>query len=158
MNNLGWDIFLDVKFLSFDRSELLHKNRIIIEQAKQLPIKAESMFIENERVPYGGFIQILLSAKRSTAPARIFLNERVKIPDKKWLSRLLTFYNNSQVAIQHIPYIGKPLEKLVPDAKQQVRLHYEVSITEKKCLSYFIHLNHSDNTNLLVFRGELLLE
>jgi len=159
MSNLGWDIYLDVTLLSYDnKSERMHKSQVIIEQARQLPIKADSMFIEKEEASYGGYIQILLTAQRSATTAKKILNVYRRIPDKKWYSRLWTFYNNGQEAIQHIPIIGKPLEKLIPDAKQQVRLHYNISITKEKYLSYFIHLNHSDNTNLLVLRGELLLE
>jgi len=66
MNTLGWDIYLDVKLLSFDKSEVTQKGQILLEQAKQLPVKTDSMFIEKVKVPCGGYIQISLMAKHFT--------------------------------------------------------------------------------------------
>jgi hypothetical protein len=157
MNNLGYDIYLEVKLLSFDRSEVVQKSSIVLEQARQLPIQIESFLIEKEKVPCGGFIQLSLKAGRSATSGRTILSEIRKIPLKKWYSYIGGFYNNSQKALQHLPAIGKPLEKIAPDAYQKVKLHYHISVTEEKQVSYWIHLNRSDNTTLLVFQGEVLL-
>ena len=157
MVTLGWDIYLDVKLLSFDKSEVTKRGQILIEQAKRLPVKSHSMFIEGANVPCGGYIQISLMAKRSTS--RKILDEYRKIPAGKWYSYLGTIFNNGQKAIQHIPWLGKPLEKIVPDASQRVKLSCELSVTEDKKLSYWMGLiRPSDNITLLVFQGEFLVE
>jgi len=156
MATLGWDIYLDVRLLSFDKSEVTQKGQILIEQAKQLPVKTHSMFIEEVKVPCGGYIQISLMAKRSTS--RKILDEYRKIPAGKWYSHLGTIFNKGQKAIQDIKFVGKTLENIVPDAFQMVKLSCELSITEDKKLSYWIGLiRPSDNITLLVFRGEYLV-
>lgn len=143
--------------MSFDKSEVANRGQILIEQAKQLPVKTHSFFIEKAKAPCGGYIQISLMAKRSTS--RKILDEYRKIPPGKWYSYLGTIFNNSQKAIQHIPIVGKPLEKIVPDVFQTVKLSCELSVTENKKLSYWMGLiRQSDNIPLLVFQGEFIVE
>ena len=157
MGTLGCDIYLTVKFLSFDGSEVTKRGQILIEKAKQLPVKIHSMFIEGASVPCGGYIEISLTAKRFTS--RQILDEYKKIPSGKWHSFLGSVFNNGQKAIQHIPVVGKPLEKILPDAWQSVKLSCELSVTEDKKLSYWMGLiRRRDDITLLVFKGEFLVE
>jgi hypothetical protein len=159
MNTLGWDIYLDVTLQDFDRSDVMQKSQIVLEQAKQLPVKTDSMFTEKVKAPCGGYIRISLMAKRSAANARKIFDECKKIPAGKWYSHLGTFYNKGQKAIQHIWGIGKAVERVIPDAFQTLKLSYELSVTEEKKLTYWMGLiRQSDNITLLVFRGEFRLE
>ncbi len=158
MDTIGLDIYLEVALLSFDRSDVVQKSQIVLEQGKQLPAKSDSIFIEKEKAPYGGLIRISLIAKRSAATTRKILDECKKIPVAKWYSSFGSIFNRAQKAIQHIPVVGKPLEKVVPDAYQNVKLSYEMSVTEEKKLIYWTGLiRTSDNITLLVFQGEFLL-
>ena len=159
MNMLGWDIYLDVILQSFDRSDVMQKSQIVLEQAKQLPVKIDSMFTEKARVPCGGYIRISLMAKRPATNARKIFDEYKRIPAGKWYSHLGTFYNKGQKAIQNIWGIGKAIERVIPDAFQTLKLSYELSVTEEKKLTYWIGLiGQSDNITLLVFRGEFRIE
>ncbi len=157
MNTLECDIYLDVELLSFDKkSEIMRKGRIILEKRRQLPVKTDSMFIEEVKVPCGGYIQISLLAQHTTS--RKILDECKRIPAGKWYSHIGTIYNNGQKAIQRIAGIGKTLEGMMPDAYQKVKLSYDLSITEDKKLTYWMGLiRRSDNITLLIFRGELFL-
>lgn len=158
MDTVGLDIYLDVSLLSFDKSEVIQKSQIVLEQGKQLPTKSDSIFIERAHAPYGGHIRISLMAKRSAGATRKILDECKKIPLVRWFSHVGTFFNNGQKAIQHIPVVGRPLEQLVPDAYQNVKLSYEISVTEEKKLIYRMELiRTSDNSPLSVFGGEFLL-
>ena len=158
MDTIGWDIYLDVALLSFDKSDVVKKSQIVLEQGKQLPAKSDSIFIEKAKVPYGGLIRISLTAKRSAAATRKILDECKKIPVAKWYSYFGSIFNSVQKAIQHIPVVGKPLEKVVPDTFQNVKLSYEIFVTEEKKLIYWMGLiRTSDNITLLVFRREFLL-
>jgi len=158
MDTIGWDIYLDVALLSFDRSDVVQKSQIVLEQGKQLPAKSDSIFIEKAKAPYGGLIRISLMAKRSAAATRKILDECKKIPVAKWYSYFGSIFNSGQKAVQYIPIVGKALEKVVPDAFQNVKLSYEISTTEEKKLIYWMGLiGTSDNITLSVFRGEFLL-
>ncbi|MGA2092212.1 MAG: hypothetical protein ABSH16_02235 [Sedimentisphaerales bacterium] len=154
---LGHDIYLDVKLLSFDQSVVMQKSSIILEQEKQLPIETDSFFIEKEKAPCGGSIEISLKTGRSTINTRTLRSELKKIPVEKWYSYIGEFYNNGQEAIRHIPVVGKVLEKIAPDAYQKIKIHYHVSVTEEKQVSYWIHINRLDNITLQVFQGNVLL-
>lgn len=158
MDTIGWDIYLDVSLLGFDKSEVIQKSQIVLEQGKQLPAKTDSIFIEKAKAPYGGVIRISLVAKRSAAGMRKILDECKKIHVAKWYSYFGSIFNSCQKAIQHIPIVGKPLENVVPDAFQNVKLSYEISVTEENKLIYWMGLiRTSDNITLSVFRGEFLL-
>lgn len=158
MDTVGWDIYLDVSLLKFDKSEVIQKSEIVLEQGKQLPAKSHSIFIEKAQAPYGGYIRISLMAKRSAGSTRKILDECKKIPIRKWYSHIGKIFNTGQKAIQHIPVVGKPLEQLVPDAFQNVKLSYEISVTEEKKLIYWMGLiRTSHNITLSVFRREFLL-
>jgi len=158
MDTVGWDIYLDISLLSFDKSEVIQKSQIVLEQGKHLPAKSDSIFIERAQAPYGGHIRISLMAKRSAGAMRKILDECKKIPVAKWYSYFGSIFNSGQKAIQNIPIVGKPLEKVVPDAFQNVKLSYEISVTEEKKLIYWMGLiRTSDNITLSVFQGEFLL-
>lgn len=158
MGTIGWDIYLDVALLSFDRSDVVQKSQIVLEQGKLLPAKSDSIFIEKAKVPCGGLVRISLLAKRSAAVTRKILEECKEIPIVKWYSHFGHIFNSAQKALQYIPIVGKPLEKAVPDAFQNVKLSYEISTTEEKKLIYWMGLiRTSDNITLSVFQGEFLL-
>jgi len=158
METIGWDIYLGIALLSFDRSDVAQKNQIVLEQGKQLPAKSDSIFIEKAKAPYGGFIRISLMAKRSAATTRKILDACKKIPVAKWYSHFGSIFNSAQKAIQHIPVVGKALEKVVPDAFQNLKLSYEISVTEERKLIYWMGLiRTNDNITLSVFQGEFLL-
>jgi hypothetical protein len=159
MNTLGWDVYLDVTLQGFDKSNVIQKSQIVLEQAKELPVKTDSIFIEEAKVPCGGYIRISLTAKHSAATARIIFDECKKIPAGKWYSHLGTIYNQCQKGIRHIWGMGKAIENVIPDAFQILKLSQELSVTEEKKLTYWIGLiRQSDNITLLVFRGEFCLK
>jgi len=158
MDIVDWDIYLGVSLLSFDKSEVIQKSRIVLEQGKQLPAKSDSIFIERAQAPYGGYIRISLMAKRSAGATRKILDVCEKISLVRWYSHVGSIFNSGQNALRYIPVIGRPLEQLVPDAFQNVKLSYEISVTGKKKLIYRMELiRTSDNITLLVFQGEFLL-
>ena len=67
-------------------------------------------------------------------------------------------YNYAQEAIRFIPIVGKPLEKLVPDAYQTVWVLYRVEVDDDMTMAYDIQLNtDSSKTALLRFNENSLL-
>lgn len=159
MDTLGWDIYLGITLLSFDKKEIRNKDQIVLEQARKLPIKIDSLFLKETKVPCGGFVHISLIARRSAATTRKFLDEHKRIPAQNWFSFLGTIYNNGQRAIQHIPIVGRPLESMAPDAYQNVRISQCISVTDEKKLTYSVRLlGHSSENELLDFQGSFLLE
>ena len=158
MDTVGWDIILDVSLLGFDKSDVIQKNQIVLEQGKELPASVNSIFIKKAKAPYRGRIRISLTAKRSAATGRKILDECKIIPVARWYSHIGNIFNGGQKAIRHIPWLGKPLEEVVPDAFQNVKLNYAISVTNEKKLIYRMGLVRTrDSHGLLVFRGEFLL-
>jgi len=158
MDTIGWDIYLDVSFLKFDGSDVQNKSLIILEQGKTLPLKLYDIFVDEVRVPYKGRIKIALTVKRSASITRKILSVDTEVPPIKWYSYIGHGYNICQKALQHIPVIGKPLEKVAPDAFQKVKLVYEISLTETRLMKYWIGLLRcADKQNLRTFKGEFLL-
>jgi len=160
MDTLGYNINLEVKLLSFDnKTEIAHKSQTILEKPRELPAKVSSIFMKKEKVACGGFIDISLTAKTSPASTVTFLSECRVIPDKTFFSHVGTIYNNAQKTVQHIKWVGKPLEKILPDACKRINVGCEVAVTTKKELSYRIYLSQWHTyESLFVFKGELLLE
>jgi len=130
----------------------------VIEQGKDLPAQTDSVFIEQTKVPYAGFIQISLTAKRSGATTREFWAESREIPAVRWYSHFGRAYNKGQAALRHIPWVGKPLEEIAADAYQNVKLQYKMSVTtEKRLICEMRLIRTRDNKPLLTFRPEFLL-
>lgn len=155
--SLEWDIYLDAILFGFDKEPVITKSQIILEKSRQLPVDVSSTFIDQQKVPCGGSLQITLKVKNK-GTTRIIIDEKKKIPDKKWHSTLGTWYNRKQEALREIPGVGKAAEKLAPDAYQKVKVIYALSVTEEKELSYNIKLaRYADNIELLNFSGKLYL-
>lgn len=154
MTSNDWDIFLHVKFESFDKSEICQKKELVLGHAQDLPAKANARFVNRQAVPHGGFIEVIFSVKRGQAAAITLLSEHVCIPVKGWARNIGWAYNGCQKAIQHIPIIGKPLEKIAPDAYQNLRVNYEVEVANDGMCKYVINLKRdSGEDELLTWEG-----
>jgi len=157
-DTIGWDIYLEVRFFKFDGSEVMNKSKIILEQGKTLPLKLYDIFVDEIGLPYKGRLKIALTVKRTASIKREILSVDTEIPPLKWYSYIGHCYNVGQKALQHIPVIGKPLEKIAPDAFQKVKLVYEISLTNERTINYWIALLRcKDKLCLKTFKGEFLL-
>jgi hypothetical protein len=155
--SLEWDIYLDVILFGFDKESVVMKSQIILEKSRLLPIEANGTFVDQQKIPYDGSLQVTLKAKNK-GTTRIIIDEKKTIPNKKWYSKLGTLYNRSQEVLREIPVVGKAAEKLAPDAYQKVKVIYALSVTEAKELSYVIKLTrYDDDIELLGSSGKLYL-
>jgi hypothetical protein len=150
MSTLGFDLVLEATFRGFDNGEVVRKSQMILEQARPLPTGKTGCFIECQNVPCGGKVEISLHARPISGAQRPLRSETRVIPNRGPFAKTKGLYNGSQVALSHVPVVGRTLEKIVPDGCQTLDVRYAFEVGADRLLKYRVTVTKGRLEDVLV--------
>ncbi len=139
---LGTDLVMQATFYRFTREQQFSKTLTLLTRTTVLPAAKKGEFLEETSVPINGYISLEL--RLSTIPRNPVLRiEQHELPVRRWDRQLGSVYNWLQRSVHHIPVVGKPVEGLLPDARQFNSLRFDVSVSVDRELTYCVELMDS---------------
>jgi hypothetical protein len=150
MSTLGFDLVLEATFRGFDNSEIVRKSQMVLEQARPIPTEKTGCFIEHQDVPCGGKVEISVHARPAGGTQRPLRSETRVIPNRGPFAKTKRLYNGSQVALSHVPVVGKTLEKIVPDGCQTLDVRYAFEVGTNRLLKYQVTVTKGAQRIVLV--------
>jgi len=132
---LGVDIVLEVTLEGFEEDMVQHKHQVIAEKGLLLPLKREGVLVAGRKVPVNGKVSYKLYIDQGKG--RIINEEYCELRKYRFIiHRVKGLYNSLQKIVGYVPWVGKPLEKITPDAKQKVDVAYSLDVGMDKNLNY----------------------
>jgi len=134
-NVLPVDITLSLSLEGFDGKEVESKRAILAEKGTPVPVMKKGNFVKAKKVPVNGKAFIRLSV--DNGGHRVIVENKFDIKRSLFLvHRAKSIYNAGQDALVHIPWVGKTIARIAPDAKQKVDCVYEIEISRDRIMRY----------------------
>jgi len=137
------DVVLKARLLGFTGEEVTARETTVIEKGTLIPCARDGYLYENVWVPINGraYVQLFIAEKRN----RVVFENSYNLPWRGFWHGLGGLYNGLQIALRHIPVVGRTVEQMAPDAQHAVSLRYLLAVSEDGILTWCIRVGHKDD-------------